>query len=132
MPSLQGRIGPHYNQKEYTAGKRRLLLTIRTTRATLPKPPGKLNRDRNQEQGQHIRRGKQDNPGGDPLALALQENGLINNPAAHPTSTLETNNQGRKLRTYRFIGLSFGRIKIVDQSAYGQHRNQAITTPEEA
>ena len=66
------------------------------------------------------------------MALALQENGLIANPAAHPTSTLETDNQGRKLRTYRFIGLSFGKIEIVEQSACGPHRNQAITTPEEA
>ena len=50
---------------------------------------------------EHIRRGKQASPGGNPLALALQENGLIANPAAHPTSTLETDNQGRKLRTYQ-------------------------------
>ena len=49
----------------------------------------------------HIRRGKQASPGENPLALALQENGLIANPAAHPTSTLETDNQGRKLRTYQ-------------------------------
>ena len=49
----------------------------------------------------HIQRGKQDNPRENPLALALRENGLINNPAAHPISTLETDNQGRKLRTYQ-------------------------------
>ena len=46
---------------------------------------------------EHIRRGKQDNPGGNPLALALRENELITNPAAHPISTLEKDNQGRKL-----------------------------------
>ena len=50
---------------------------------------------------EHLRRGKQDNPRENPLALALRENGLINNPAAHPTRTLETDNQGRKLRTYQ-------------------------------
>ena len=50
---------------------------------------------------EHIRLGKQDSPGGNPLALALRENGLVNNPAAHPVSTLEKDNQGRKLRTYR-------------------------------
>ena len=49
----------------------------------------------------HIRQGKQDNPRENPLALALRENALINNPAAHPTRTLETDNQGRKLRTYQ-------------------------------
>ena len=50
---------------------------------------------------EHLRRGKQHSPGGNPLALALRENRLINNPAAHPISTMETDNQGRKLRTYR-------------------------------
>ena len=48
----------------------------------------------------HIRRGRRNDPRGDSLALALQEAGLAVNPAVHPITTLEMDEQGKKLRTY--------------------------------
>ena len=46
----------------------------------------------------HIRRGRRNDPQRTPLALL--ENGLAVNPAVRPTSTVELDNQRRKLRTY--------------------------------
>ena len=49
----------------------------------------------------HIRRGARNNPAANPLALALQESGLMENPEVHPIRTLGARGKGEKLRTYQ-------------------------------
>ena len=49
----------------------------------------------------HLRQGLRNSPERNPLAQALRETGLIQNPWVLPVRTLETDGTGRKTRSYR-------------------------------